>query len=492
MSRLSTYVAKRKLDQTPEPKARLGKKQASLIFVVQKHHASHLHYDLRLELDGVLKSWAVPKGPPKTPEEKRLAIMVEDHPYEYKDFHGTIPAGNYGAGEVEIWDKGTYESGEENTVEAIEAAMRAGLKKGHVSLVFKGKKLKGEYALIKTKRMTTNKEEWLWIKKGNASKASTKTSAKDPMPTNIKPMLALSTDNAFNKKDWLFEVKWDGYRALAVVKTSKVELLSRNQKSFNRQFAPIVAELKKHLRHRAILDGEIVVLDASGRSNFQLIQNYGREQAGSLHYYVFDLLYLDGFDLRARPLIERKEMLEQLLAPLKKSTIHYSDHVIEKGVAFFKEAKKLGLEGIMAKDAESPYVMGRSGSWLKIKAQVRQEVVIGGYTKARGSRKELGALLVGVYEGKTLRYVGHVGTGFDEKTLLMLAGRLQKIIDERCPFAKKPKTNAQATFVKPRLVCEVSFTEWTKEGSLRHPVFLGLRTDKKPKEIVREDGIKGT
>ena len=489
MSRLSTYVSKRKLDETPEPKARVAKKGASLIFVVQKHHASHLHYDLRLELDGVLKSWAVPKGPPKTPEEKRLAIMVEDHPYAYKDFHGTIPAGNYGAGVVEIWDKGTYESGDGKTVEAIEAAMRAGLKKGHVSLVFQGKKLKGEYALIRTKRSSGNKEQWLWLKKGEGSKAPKKASARDPMPATVKPMLAISSEKAFNKKDWLFEVKWDGYRALAIIKPGKVELLSRNLKSFNKPFAPIVAELKKHLKHRVILDGEVVALDSSGRSSFQLLQNYEREKEGFLHYYVFDLLYLDGHDLRNQPLIERKELLEQLLAPLKNTTIHYSDHIEDKGIGFFKEAKKLGLEGIMAKDAQSTYEMKRSGSWLKIKAQHRQEVVIGGFTLPRGSREELGALLVGVYEEKTFRFVGHVGTGFDEKTLLMLAGCLEKIVAKECPFAEKPKTNSPATFVKPRLVCEVSFTEWTKEGSLRHPVFLGLRSDKKPKEVVREDGI---
>lgn len=484
MSPLGTYKKKRVLDKTPEPKARVKKSPNALIFVVQKHHASHLHYDLRLELDGVLKSWAVPKGPPKTPDEKRLAIMVEDHPYDYKDFSGTIPKGHYGAGEVMIWDSGTYSVPDAMSVAEAEKKMRAMLKKGHLSLLFHGKKLKGEYSLIRT-ALPGTKEQWLWLKKGPKKESTSKEKRPDPWPLDPKPMLAGHTDKPFNKKDWLFEIKWDGYRCLAVIKAKKVALLSRNLKSFNEQFPRIAKDLLALEKHKAILDGEIVVLNAEGRSDFQLMQN-AQSKAGDLYFFVFDLLYCDGVDLRARPLIERKEQLETLLAPLKKTHIRYSDHVMEKGVDFFKEAKKLGLEGIVAKDAQSAYVMKRSNSWLKIKAQKRQEVVVGGFTAPRGSRTALGALLIGVYDEKKLQYIGHVGTGFSSDSLKMLEKKLSALITAKNPFSTEPKTNAPATFVKPVLVCEVSFTEWTKDGSLRHPVFLGLRVDKKAKDVVRE------
>lgn len=485
MTVLSAYKKKRKLAESPEPKARaLKKKHASLIFVVQKHHASHLHYDLRLELDGVLKSWAVPKGPPKSPDDKRLAIMVEDHPYEYKDFHGVIPEGHYGAGTVEIYDKGSYEIPDAESLKEQEKLMRAGLKKGHVSFLLKGKKLKGEYALVRTK-LPGGKDQWLWLKKGE-SKKSVQKKTKEKMPTEIKPMLAQLWDKPFDKENWLFEVKWDGYRCIAIIKAKTVKLLSRNEKSFNKQFPSIVSDLKTHLKHDAILDGELVVLDSSGRSQFQLIQNYQQEEKGYLCYYVFDLLYLDGRDLREQPLIFRKELLQQIIAPLKKTHIRYSDHVEEKGKALFKEAKKLDLEGIMAKDSLSTYQMRRSQSWLKIKTHLRQEAVIGGFTAPRKSREKFGALLLGVYEGKNLYYVGHVGTGFDNKTLIMLNELLEPLISDRCPFEAKPKTNMPATFVKPRLICEISFAEWTKDGLMRQPVFLGLRTDKKPHQVVKE------
>jgi bifunctional non-homologous end joining protein LigD len=486
VSGLDSYKSKRNLKETPEPKARIKKSPSKLAFVVQKHAASHLHYDLRLELDGVLKSWAVPKGPPKSSNVKRLAIMVEDHPYEYKDFSGTIPKGHYGAGEVEIWDRGTYEiPGAEDFLEN-ESLMRAALKKGHIRFILHGDKLKGEYSLIRTALPGKN-EQWLWIKKGSVTKSKAKKKvSRDPMPKNIKPMLAQSTEKAFSRKDWLFEIKYDGYRCLALIHGKKVQLLSRNLKSFNDDYPSIVNELKVHIKKDAILDGEIVLLDNQGRSNFQLLQNFQNADKNNLYYFVFDLLYLDGKDLRDMPLIDRKDLLEQLLFPLKNTHIRYSDHVLEQGVRFFKEAKKLGLEGVMAKDAQSPYVMKRSSAWQKIKAQKRQEVVIAGFTAPRGSRSELGALLVGVYEGKKLHYVGRVGTGFDESSLKMLAKRLKQLIRESSPFVKIPKINGTVVFVKPILICEVSFTEWTKSGSMRHPVFLALRTDKKASEVVRE------
>ncbi len=482
---LNAYKKKRVLNKTPEPKARVKKSSEVLIFVVQKHHASHLHYDLRLELDGVLKSWAVPKGPPKTSIEKRLAIMVEDHPYEYKDFCGTIPAGHYGAGEVIIWDTGTYEVPEATNIEEAQKKMRAMLKKGHLKLVFHGNKLKGEYSLIKT-ALPGAKEQWLWIKKAAKKEASNKKKRPEPMPKELSPMLAESFEKAFNNKDWLFEIKWDGYRCLAIINGKKIKLLSRNLKSFNEKFSPIVRELQALEKHKAILDGEIVVINAKGHADFQLLQNYQDIHEGDLHFYVFDLLFCDGVDLRARALIERKEQLEMLLAPLKKTHIHYNDHVMEKGIAFFKEAKKLGLEGIVAKNSQSAYVMKRSKNWLKIKTKKRQEVVIGGFTAPKGSRVGLGALLIGVYEKNKLHYIGHVGTGFSTDSLQMLEKKLHTIGTAKNPFSTEPKTNGPASFVKPLLVCEVSFSEWTKEGFLRHPVFLGLRDDKKAKDVVRE------
>jgi bifunctional non-homologous end joining protein LigD len=481
---LTKYKAKRTFKTTPEPKARRKKSAQELIFVVQKHAASHLHYDLRLELDGVLKSWAVPKGPPKTLSEKRLAIMVEDHPYEYKDFAGVIPEGNYGAGLVEIWDHGTYTIADTESVDEAEDYLRAGLKKGHVSFWLHGRKLKGEFALIRTER-AGQKNAWLFIKVGK--KKAVKVVAADPMPRQVKPMLAVLIDKPFNQKNWLFEIKWDGYRAIALIRSGKVQLRSRNNLSFNEQFPKIVEALEKHDIGDAILDGEVVLLDEQGRSQFQLMQNYKRTETGNLFYYVFDLLYVDGVDLRGMPLLDRKEKLEVLLSPFKNSAIRYSDHVWEKGVKFFNEAKKHKLEGIMAKNAESTYQEKRSRDWLKIKTGSRQEVVIGGFTAPKGGREYLGALLVGVYAGKSLQYVGKVGTGFSDETLKELSKKLKALVRKTNPFSEAPKMREEITFVRPTLVCEISFTEWTLDGAMRHPVFLGLRSDKKASEVVKED-----
>lgn len=484
MSRLVHYSSKRDLKKSPEPKARIRKSDSNLIFVVQKHYASHLHYDLRLELDGVLKSWAVPKGPPTSPNEKRLAIHVEDHPYEYKDFFGTIPEGHYGAGEVEIYDSGTYEAVGAKTFFKNVEMMRAGLKKGHLSFELKGKKLKGEYALVKMS-LDDEKDQWLWLKKDPSSKSKKKKIKPDPMPKNPKPMLTKIAKEAFDNPNWLFEIKWDGYRCLALIDKKGVHLVSRNQKSFNEQFNVIAHELEA-LEKNAILDGEVVALDDEGRSDFQLIQNYKKIDQNRIFYYVFDLIYYDGGNLQKEPLIDRKKLLKKVLTPLRKSHIRYSDHILEHGVAFFKEIKKLDLEGMVAKDIHSPYVMKRSSYWQKIKTHKRQEVVIGGFTAPKGKRPELGSLLIGVYEQKNLIYVGSVGTGFDEDTLLMLKHRLMPLKRTKCPFSVLPKTRSQAFFVRPKLICEVSFTEWTKDGIMRHPVFLGLREDKNLREVVKE------
>jgi bifunctional non-homologous end joining protein LigD len=484
---LKKYEQKRSLDNTPEPKAHINKSKKNLIFVIQRHDARHLHFDLRLELDGVLKSWAVPKGPPLGVSEKRLAIMVEDHPYSYKDFAGTIPKGNYGAGEVEIWDHGTYSVPGMATLDEIENYMHAGLKKGHISFILHGEKLNNEYTLIRTS-LPGAKQSWLWFMK---SQNNILDDSYISMPQKISPMLAFLIKEPFDRDNWIFEVKWDGYRALAYIKSGDVKLLSRNFVNLNKYYGPLVTDLNKYITHDVILDGEIVVLDAQGKSQFQLLQNYQEENSGHLFYYVFDLLYFDGHDLRNINLLERKALLEQLLAPLYNTHIRYSDHIEKQGIKLFKQAQKLDLEGIVAKNIHSAYKSGRSKDWLKIKTHLRQEAVIGGYTAPRGARQEFGSLMLGVYQQKKLVYIGNVGTGFSDQSLQELALKLAPLVQEKSPFTPAPKSSTGLTFVKPKLVCEVSFTEWTSEGHMRHPVFHGLRTDKKATDVGKEQENDG-
>lgn len=330
MSRLGIYKAKRKFSETPEPRAKVKKSKSERIFVVHKHFASHLHYDLRLEIDGVLKSWAVPKGFPIEKNEKRLAIMTEDHPYEYKDFHGVIPKGNYGAGKVEIWDKGTFFGAKNLSDQELKKA----ISKGHLHFFIAGERLRGEYSLVK---IAASKNEWLLIKmEGTVLE-------KKALPQKITPMLANLVTKPFTNKDWLFEIKWDGYRAIATIDQGEVKLRSRNQVSFNKQFSSVVELLKKHIHHDAILDGEIVALNDQGTPDFSLLKSNAQSQ--SLVFYVFDLLFLDGQDLRDHPLMERKEKLEILLAPLKNTNIKYCDHIVTKGEQFFEKAKNLVLKG---------------------------------------------------------------------------------------------------------------------------------------------------
>lgn len=478
---LKKYIQKRAFTQTPEPRGKKIKSQKNLCFVIQKHHASHLHYDFRLEMDGVLKSWAVPKGPSLNPLDKRLAIMVEDHPYEYKDFEGTIPKGNYGAGTVIIWDEGTYE-----------LLKTSDLKKGNLKIFLQGHKLKGEFVLVKIKKTQDN---WLLIKKNdryakktdilkkdksvrsqssNKVKLIIKNLPKKVMPKFIKPMLAYLVDQSFSRRGWIFEIKWDGYRMLAYINNQKVKLLSRNQIDFTRAFSPVTEELST-LNINAVIDGEIVVVDTHGHSKFQLLQQYQQNHQGTLLYYAFDLIWLEGHDLRELPLIKRKKLLNMILPP--GNYIRISDHIEENGEDFFKVAEEENLEGIMAKDGSSVYLDSqRSRSWLKIKTHQRQEVVIGGFTAPKGSRTHLGALIIGVYEGKNLQYVGHVGVA-DEKNRSTLKQLLNKLITKNSSFQTTPKLNAPATWVKPKLICEVRFSEWTDEGHLRQPIFIGIRKD---------------
>lgn len=505
---LTHYHAKRDFSKTPEPKGEPKvTRSKQLAFVVQEHHATALHYDFRLELDGVLKSWAVPKGPSLNPHEHHLAIQTEDHPYEYRKFEGVIPEGNYGAGNVIIWDEGWYEPRAEG--EDQEAILREGFKKGHLTIVLHGKKLKGEFALIKMPNMQDN--AWLLVKKSDEFAADVDITRLDTSvksgkrvdditgstklpdlskyprkasPWHVHPMLCTLVNDIFDGDDWLFEIKWDGYRAIGAKHKDEVALYSRNGNSFTENYPPI-AEALRELKHDVILDGEIVVVDKEGRPHFEYMQNWRRDQQGILQYNIFDILWCDGHDVRDMPLLERKELLQHALP--KKSVLHYSDHVLGDGRALFAEMQKRGLEGVVAKKIDSPYRENdRGAAWLKIKTHLRQEVVIAGYTEPRGGRKFIGSLIVGVYDKGELTYVGHSGGGIPDKQREELLKRLQRIERKTPPFAVAPKPNAPVHWVRPELVCEMSFSEWTKEGYMRQPEFKGLRSDKNPTDVHRE------
>ncbi|HEY4651177.1 MAG TPA: DNA ligase D, partial [Pontibacter sp.] len=514
---LNKYNQKRDFSETPEPEGKAEKHKGQLRFVVQRHQASTLHYDFRLEMEGVLKSWAVPKGPSMNPADKRLAMQVEDHPYAYRTFEGDIPEGNYGAGHVAIWDEGFYSSVETDDPAEGKKLLLQGLENGSISFVLEGKKLQGAFSLVKMK----NRQEgaWLLVKKkdefavpdaydseahlSNIPAAAPKKNpgAKVPkakpaakkatMPHHIVPMMAKLTDGPFDGNDWIYEIKWDGFRAVAEVQNGNVELYSRNGKSYGETYKPILESLKQ-LGQNAVLDGEIVVLNDEGYATFQQLQNYQNTPSEHLYFYVFDLLYLNGEDLRDLPLLERKKRLEELLQE-ELPAVRYSDHVVGNGVAFFKEAQRKNIEGIMAKKADSPYRTGkRSSEWLKIKTHLRQEVVIGGFTEPKGKRKHIGALLLGVYEDGKLTYVGQSGSSFNTRSLEALKTKLDKLVQPESPFVGKVKPNAPATWVKPELVAEITFAEWTKEGIMRQAIYEGLRDDKKAKDVVRENAIHTT
>ncbi|MBA2500990.1 MAG: DNA ligase, partial [Chitinophagaceae bacterium] len=514
---LTKYKQKRKFQETPEPS---GKKNPTTNhrFVVQRHHASRLHYDLRLELDGVLKSWAVPKGPSLNPKDKRLAMMVEDHPVDYISFEGEIPKGNYGAGMVIIWDKGTFTPINEKSEPITDKQALAALKKGQLKFHVKGKRLKGEFALVKIKNNQSSGDPWLLVKHRDDDAVDKKYNSEDfvtsqdknagekkkeapdpPRPrVNIrfpkssmkltqyqKPMLATLTDNPFDDKEWIFEIKWDGYRAVAEVTGGNVKFYSRNGLSFLEKFAVITESLQK-IKHNVVLDGEVVLLN-DNQPDFQKLQQYEDNYHLPLVYYVFDLLNLDGKDLKTLPLVDRKEILKKLTDKINDPVIRYSDHIEEKGKAFFEMARNKNLEGIIAKKADSEYANGyRSKQWLKIKYQLNREAIIAGYTKPRGSRKHFGALILAQYEKNKLVYIGHTGTGFNQQMLKDLYQKMQPLVIEKSPFSEKIKTNMPVTWLKPNLVCQVNFTEATEDGKLRHPVYMGLREDKNFKEVEKE------
>ena len=565
---LKEYKKKRSFAKTPEPQGGRPDNK-TLQFVVQKHAASHLHYDFRLEMDGVLKSWAIPKGPSLNPADKRLAMQVEDHPFDYKDFEGIIPQGNYGAGTVIVWDEGTYEPLEETngSKPAQEKALLKELRSGSLKFRLNGKKLKGEFALVRTKGRGEN--SWLLIKhrdryasetpvtdkdrsvlskktldqiaanprsrqwssnrKTAAKPTPTKSTAtklapakstatklapakptptkstpampaaapKAPMPKDISPMLATLVDKPFDDDGWSYEIKWDGYRALAYLKKGSVELRSRNNKAFEKYY-PVYDALKQWSVD-TILDGEIVVLKENGESNFGELQNWRSEADGDLIYYVFDILWLDGRDLTGLPLSERRALLQSIVPA--DGIVRYSESFETGGTKFFAQAQKLGLEGIMAKRTDSLYAPGaRTRDWLKIKTTNRQEVVIGGFTRNADTPKLFSALLAGVFEDGRLQYTGKIGTGFTEKMQQDMMKQFKPLIQKKTPFATEPDINqpsrfrptppeATATWLKPVLVGEVAFREMTGDGLMRHPSFQGMREDKKAKDVVREKAV---
>jgi bifunctional non-homologous end joining protein LigD len=524
MAKLSEYHKKRDFQRTREPEGKIHD-TASKVFVVQKHAATRLHYDLRLELDGVLKSWAVPKGPSMNPGDKRLAVQVEDHPYDYRKFEGSIPKGQYGGGEVIVWDEGTYEP--EGTLSPHEQ-----LAKGDFKFKLFGEKLRGSFVLVRIKSSKA-KNEWLLIKHRDSfidpnwdadrhaesvltgrtvedikegREASGRPRNTDPsevtgavkapmpqMPKGVPPTLAQLQDRPFSNPDWVFEIKWDGVRAIAEIDNGKTTLWARSGRDVTCEY-PEFKDLASHLRAKhAILDGEIATIDEQGRSNFQRLQNRLGVQDPSqkltqsipLTYFFFDAVYADGYDLRKSPLIERKEFLKSIL--IANNTIQYSDHIPEQGEALFEAAREKGLEGIIGKKANSSYPGSRSPSWVKIKIVQEVDAVIAGYTAPRGSRKYFGALVLGLYDQGELQFIGSAGTGFDDATQEDVFKTLQELETSHAPFSKVPQLREEITWIKPDLVARIKYGNWTDDKHLRAPVFLGLRNDRRPEDCTFED-----
>jgi bifunctional non-homologous end joining protein LigD len=551
---LEKYIEKRDFKKTAEPKLGKSKDKEHLVFVVQKHDASRLHYDFRLEMGGVLKSWAVPKGPSMDPKVKHLAMMVEDHPFDYLNFEGIIPKGEYGGGTVIVWDKGIYEPIEEiKGKKAEEKHLLKQLASGELKIKLHGKKLNGEFALVKTPGMGEN--AWLLLKhkdefagKEDITKqdrsvlsgktietmektgekvwlhgheeeilpdeqlagevethdpetdhndlaAMLKTAPKTKMPTNIKPMKATLVDEPFDDTGWVYEVKWDGYRAIATVNEGKAELISRNNLAFDK-FYPINKQLKTW-KINAVIDGEVVVLNDQGISDFGALQNWRSEADGNLVYYVFDILWYEGKNLMGLPLMKRQSILKAMW-PTENDIIRQSKIFNASGIEFFKAAERMGLEGIIAKKASSVYTSDlRSKEWLKIKVQKRQEVIIAGFTKNEGTGKTFSSLILGVYDTGKLKYVGKVGTGFSDKLQKEMMAQFKPLIIKNSPFKIEPDVDKSSrfrprdisvkpTWLKPELVCEVAFAEVTADGVFRQASFKGMREDKPAKEVIME------
>ncbi|HEV2038913.1 MAG TPA: DNA ligase D, partial [Casimicrobiaceae bacterium] len=548
---LERYREKRDFKITPEPSGRvIPRPRRALSFVIQKHAASHLHYDFRLELNGVLLSWAVPKGPSLDPADKRLAMHVEDHPIEYGSFEGIIPAKQYGAGTVLLWDRGTW---------IPKGDPVAGYAKGHLKFELEGEKLNGGWTLVKTHSSKyggkSGDKAWLLIKendsfaqrgadarivddapesvlsgrslediaeerehvwhssksvaanvragavsKAKSSPVKSRKGLEGPsaivgarvakLPSSLSPMLATLVDAMPPGDEWLHEIKFDGYRMLCRIDQGKVTIFSRNGKEWTAALGRVADAVGELGLKSAWLDGEVTVVDDRGRTSFQALQNALSDPAGErLVYFVFDVLYLDGYDLQGVSLSERKRLLRSLI-PKTASKVRFSVDVPGSGAEFFKQACALGLEGAVSKRATSTYRGGvRTRDWIKVKCAQRQEMVIGGFTDPQGSRSGFGALLLGVYEpdGK-LRYSGKVGTGFNDQLLASLRRKLDGLAQSTSSFVNPPRGfEAKGVhWVKPKLVAEIAFTEWTTDGTLRHPSFQGLREDKSAADVVRE------
>ncbi|MSV28625.1 MAG: DNA ligase D [Bryobacterales bacterium] len=507
---IEEYARKRKFENTPEPAPQAPASGGGRRFFAQRHHATRLHYDFRMEVGGVLVSWAVPKGPTLDPGLKQLAMKVEDHPLDYGDFEGNIPKGNYGAGSVMLWDRGEFEVLSNLPAEGQIA-------RGDFKFRLHGEKLSGEFALVLMKGRGKG-NEWLLLKKKDAFaeagwdveararsvltgrtqeeiardvKPPPQPAAESKMPRDVSPMMGVLADALPAGDGWIYEVKWDGVRALCFIENGRVRLVSRNGRAMERQYPELSAMAESLSVRDAIVDGEIALLDGQGRPSFELLQsrinvsdaatiaNLARKRPVVI--YLFDVLFLNGRDMRGAPLRERKALLRSILRP--SNLVRFSDDFTD-GPALLAAARERDLEGVMAKRADSPYESRRSRSWLKIKVLSRQDFVVCGYT--RDQREYFGALMLGAWDGGRFAFAGSVGTGFDGPMLKFVAQLLKPLETEVCPFESDPRIGKTVVWVEPRLVCEVKFLEWTGEGRLRAPVFLGLRNDVRSEQCIRE------
>ena len=522
---LEVYRRKRNFKKTAEPaggRIRTTPAAEGRVFVIQKHAARRLHYDFRLELDGVLKSWAVAKGPSYNPKDKRLAVHTEDHPMEYGDFEGIIPKGEYGGGTVLLWDRGYW---------FPEGDPAQGYAKGRLKFRLEGEKMRGNWALIRMGgKSGENGKNWLlikerddladesfsvvdeepqsvatgrdleeiatekdkvWRSKSDRFDPSKVPGArKGPLQDFVEPELATLVDEAPTGDQWLHEIKFDGYRAIARLETGQVKLLTRRGNDWTRKFNSVAIALKELPVNQALLDGEIVILKENGASSFEAMQQaLSANDDSQMLFYLFDVLHLDGWDVTQAALEKRKELLRLLIPEDEDGRLRYSDHVVGRGPSFLNQACRLGLEGVVSKRRDCPHRSGRVGQWLKAKCLNRQELVIGGFSKGKGAREAaLGALHVGYYEkpgSNRLIYAGKVGTGFTDAVLSDLNKRLKKLTRTTSPFVNAPRERG-ATWVEPELVAEIEFTEWTRDGVMRHPSFKGLRFDRAASEVVRE------
>jgi bifunctional non-homologous end joining protein LigD len=488
---LSTYRRKRDFKVTPEPQGRVRSSGAQPQFVIQRHEARQLHFDFRLELDGVLKSWAVPKGPSENVGERRLAVEVEDHPLDYAGFEGDIPAGQYGAGHVDIWDRGTWK--------AI-GDPREGLRDGHLKFDLAGRRLRGRWALVRMKpRNGGGKNNWLLIRERDPApesvvaapraRSTRSTSRRTPMPKQMAPELATVVPAPPPGSGWIYGVKFDGYRLLARIRGDDIALFTRTGLDWSRRFPGIVSGLSELGINEAWIDGEAVAVNEQGKTDFGRLQRSMEEGAKApVRFAVFDLLYHDGTDLRKRPLTERRALLKRLLSAKPPAPLLYSEDLGEDGHALLAKACKVGLEGLIAKRADSIYAGRRTRDWLKLKCRPRDEFVIGGFTQPRGTRVGLGALLLGSFDGGRFVYRGRVGTGLRGDVLVRLRDRLGKLETRECPFAESPSRHANHAavhWVQPRLVAEIEYGEMTAQGLIRQGSFVGLREDKPAADVEK-------